>query len=149
VLEHQRRGAGHIHAVVRGDQDVDTLREVWRRVIRERIPDDHPSLWRPDDGAYAPNDGSLQVEHRKDTNPAKLAGYLSKYLSKQHRDDLKGAHRYRASLGLAKPHLERARIPATSDLATAAREASGGTDALSGDGFAWSCNWDKQGHLVE
>lgn len=152
VLEYQKRGAAHIHAAVRGHYPHTELRALWLRVIAAFIPGNHPSLAR-DGGEFAPNDGSVQLEYRADTNPARLASYLSKYLTKQAAEDLAGAHRYRASIGLKQPAVKRFYVAETDDLGNVAGDALIGAGAadcitLAGDLHGWACNWDRRGAIL-
>jgi hypothetical protein len=86
VPEKQARGAWHWHLAVKGRQDVNQLRHLWRKTVGE---------------------GNIDVQQPRggQNRRVTLVSYLSKYLSKGfeagHRE-LNG-HRYRASIGLEVP----------------------------------------------
>jgi len=69
VSEYQQRGAVHFHLAVKGFQNVRLLRSLWLRVVGE-------------------NNGNIDVQaplHKRKGSPwdlAKLAGYISKYITK-------------------------------------------------------------------
>ncbi len=153
VLEWQNRGAAHFHAALAGPQDIGLLRRFWLQAVADLVPASHPSLWREDVGSFAPNDGSLNIEYRSDTNPAKIAGYLSKYLAKQADLAEKGAKRYRCSLGLREP-VETLEVSPDTNPAQVVENAlldAGSTAAtiLVGDEgtTAWGCSWDRRGNV--
>lgn len=89
VPERQSRGAWHFHVAVRGFQNVDLLRKLWR----ECTPD---------------GEGNIHVRApggRKNGTWARgsLISYLSKYISKTLRDreaEMKGRHRFSATEGI-------------------------------------------------
>lgn len=89
VPERQSRGAWHFHVAVRGYQNVDLLRKLWR----ECTPD---------------GEGNIHVRApggRKNGTWARtsLIAYLSKYISKTLGDreaELRGRHRYTTSEGI-------------------------------------------------
>lgn len=87
VAERQERGAWHWHLAVRGRQDVDLLRAVWRRIVGEGNID-----------VSAPKGGATKRQ-------LALVKYLGKYLAKgfQDGDRCLNARRYRASLGIQVP----------------------------------------------
>jgi hypothetical protein len=82
VAEKQKRGAIHFHAAVVGYQDVRLIRKVWLSIVGE---------------------GNIDVQHRGGKKGVqwkrnKLAGYLSKYISKAFDlESFTGRHRYRCS----------------------------------------------------
>lgn len=100
VFEKQKRGAWHAHLAVqrvlpyywKGGQDkklvksFDLLRSMWRGVV----------------GA---NNGNIDVSKRKKErwSPAKIAGYISKYIGKSFGDNLKHENSYSASNGALPP----------------------------------------------
>ena len=81
VFERQKRGAGHWHLAVAGWQRVCILRELWRRVVGEGNIDVRSWAGRGRSGECS----------------AKLAGYLSKYITKEIDERAESAHRYRRS----------------------------------------------------
>jgi hypothetical protein len=81
VFERQKRGAGHWHLAVAGRQNVSLLRTLWRKVVGE---------------------GNIDVRSwsgrgRSGECSARLAGYLSKYISKDINQRPETPHRYRRS----------------------------------------------------
>lgn len=94
VPERQKRGAWHWHLAVVGRQDVDLLRDCWRRIVGE---------------------GNIDVQKPKRGMNKRLAivKYLGKYLTKGFEEsgrELNG-HRYRPALGIRVPH-ESIEVPA-------------------------------------
>lgn len=90
ITELQQRGAIHFHGAVVGYQDVSWLRRCWWRVVGQGM-------------------GNIDVKGPpkrfaegggKTWKASKLAGYLTKYMSKGFNISLHHAHRYWASLGL-------------------------------------------------
>lgn len=66
VPEYQKRGAIHFHLAISGFYPVDTVRKLWRQVVGE---------------------GNIDITSpakikRNSWNPRRIAGYLSKYISK-------------------------------------------------------------------
>jgi len=87
VPEKQKRGAWHWHMAVRGRQDVDLLRSLWRSIIGEGNIDVQPPLGKGKDRQLG------------------LVKYLGKYLAKGFEDghrELNG-RRFRSSLGIEIP----------------------------------------------
>ncbi len=86
VPEKQERGAWHWHLAVKGRQDVDLLRKLWRHVVVE---------------------GNIDVQKPKggQNRRVSLVKYLSKYLAKGIEYGLRelNGHRYRSSLGMSIP----------------------------------------------
>ena len=86
VAERQSRGAVHFHAAVKGFQPVRIIRECW---------------------LSAAGEGNIDVTAPRGSGPdaeARIARYLSKYISKAFADGgLTGRHRYRASKLLVVP----------------------------------------------
>jgi hypothetical protein len=86
VPERQERGAWHWHLAVKGRQDVDLLRRLWRQVVGE---------------------GNIDVQKPKGAQNQRLAlvKYLSKYLAKGFELNLRelNGHRFRSSLGMTIP----------------------------------------------
>lgn len=88
VPERQSRGAWHFHAAVRGFQNVELLRKLWR----ECTPDGEGNIH-----VRAPN-GKAHAWKR-----GSLIRYLTAYISKTLRDrelEMKGRHRYAATQGI-------------------------------------------------
>lgn len=87
VPERQKRGAWHWHLAVKGRQDVDLLRRLWRHIVGE---------------------GNIDVQAPRGKGGDRcllLVRYLSKYLAKGFKEgdrELNG-RRYRASLGIEVP----------------------------------------------
>lgn len=93
VLEYQQRGALHHHAAVKGYQDAAYLRLCWLQVTG--------------------GDGNIDVQAPKGRrNPATIARYLCKYLSKSFGPEghVAGEHRYLTSQGM-NPVLVRFEVP--------------------------------------
>jgi hypothetical protein len=65
VAELQKRGAWHVHIACRGFMWVQTLRRIWRGVVGQ------------DNGNI-----DLSYRHRGQSNPWRIASYLSKYIGK-------------------------------------------------------------------
>ncbi|MEW6245338.1 MAG: hypothetical protein AB1555_01360 [Nitrospirota bacterium] len=87
VMEHQKRGAIHLHIAVKGFQDVRLLRRCWYKVVGN-------------------GQGQVNVKGpRPGSSPVKLARYLSKYISKELEalPRTVGEHRYFCSLGINVP----------------------------------------------
>lgn len=86
VPEQQERGAWHWHLAVKGRQDVDLLRKLWRQVV---------------------GDGNIDVQKPKAGQDRRLGlvKYLSKYLAKGFELGLRelNGHRYRSSIGMTLP----------------------------------------------
>jgi hypothetical protein len=69
VPEQQKRGAWHVHIACRGYMPVITLRRIWREVVGqfEGMPNGNIDL---------------SYRHRGESNPWRIASYLSKYIGK-------------------------------------------------------------------
>lgn len=92
VAEYQKRGAIHFHAAVKGYQNVRYLRQCWYSIVGE-------------------GNGSINIAYKGEYRPHQIAGYLTKYITKEFESDSKkGLHRYRASLGI-KPHATTKYLP--------------------------------------
>lgn len=84
VAERQKRGAWHFHLAVRGFQDVGFLRAQWRSLADGNIDVTNP-----------------RVRGDKSLSSPMIAGYLTKYLSKQFAESHEfNRYRYRASNGI-------------------------------------------------
>ncbi len=141
VPEPQKRGAVHLHAAVRGFQDVRLLRRLWLRVLSEQ---------------GIQGGGSVNVRPPRNARRPKIAGYLSKYIGKAFGGALRtgGAHRYRSSTALkATPtrrimgtwrHLRDALESIFGDAGVGV----GGMVALDDVGAVWGCSWDRDGDAV-
>lgn len=86
VPEKQKRGAWHWHLAVRGRQDVELLRRLWRRIVGEGNID-------------------VQKPNRGENRRLALVKYLGKYLAKGFAEGHRelNRHRFRASLGINVP----------------------------------------------
>ena len=122
AFEQQERGAWHVHAAIDRLPSHFTIRERekgsasgWRHV-RVRSFDYLRRLWRQVVGADNGNidvDGhrrsrhGLQGKYRAGESLAKLAGYVSKYLTKDHQTGPEGRNRWGSTQGinLPKPRL--------------------------------------------
>ena len=132
VAEQQERGAWHWHLAVRGRQNVEMLRTVWRDIVGE---------------------GNIDVSAPKGTRKDQrlyLVQYLSKYLVKGFTNNLKlNKHRFRASRNIQVPSESFTLPPASgrkvSEIALdKLQEAAGSVGFVwDGDGtFAgWACSW--------
>ncbi len=131
VLELQDRGAYHIHAALRGRQNIPLLRAIWHEVIG---------------GA---DRGNIDVQYFRGQR-SRLAKYLAKYLSKDLEEGGRGFHRYKRSRGIKVPE-EVILLPydAALDAELIAHfEARGAKvkfhrNNLSHDGakWLWACSW--------
>lgn len=134
VAEQQERGAWHWHLAVRGRQNVDLLRTVWREIVGEgNIDVSAPKGSRKDQRLY-------------------LVQYLGKYLVKAFAigDRKLNKHRFRSSRNIAVP-MECFTVPIPSDrkiediALDKLKEASGGSVGFVWDGegmlAGWACSW--------
>ena len=132
VPERQERGAWHWHLAVKGRQDVDLLRQLWRYVVGE---------------------GNIDVQKPKPGRNRRLAmvSYLCKYLSKGFKEGIRelNGHRYRSSVGMEIP-TERIVIPQEARRGVASYVVSQLMDRTGtvghvwiGEGGAtgWACSW--------
>ena len=132
VFERQKRGAGHWHLAVAGWQNVTLLRALWRQVVGQ---------------------GNIDVRAVRgsgsgDTS-AKLAAYLSKYITKTLGDQTELAHRYRRSHNIRID--ERVEEYEDGNLARVAEDIfrrfpGGGPNCyiqtdLHAEAFIWACSW--------
>jgi hypothetical protein len=69
VPEQQKRGAWHVHIACRGYMWVQTLRRIWRGVVGEFEGKPNGNI-------------DLSYRHRGQSNPWRIAAYLSKYIGK-------------------------------------------------------------------
>ena len=137
VAEFQKRGALHLHAAVKGYQDVGLLRRKWLRVLADA------NL----------GDGAANVRPPKGRSRVKVAQYLAKYIAGAVEAGVRdfGGHRYRASRGLScQP--QRIGCGTWRDLRTALEDVFGSVGAaiwaavkIEGVGAIWACSWDRQG----
>lgn len=133
VPEKQERGAWHWHLAVKGRQDVDLLRTLWRKVVVE---------------------GNIDVQEPKSKGNRRLAlvKYLGKYLAKGFELKLRelNGHRFRASLGMKVP-VEHIPIPPPGERGSVGGYVLEKLVERSGNlGFAWinehgsvgwACSW--------
>jgi hypothetical protein len=134
VAEQQERGAWHWHLAVRGRQNVELIRTVWREIVGE---------------------GNIDVSAPKGTRKDQrlyLVQYLGKYLVKAFAtgDRKLNKHRFRSSRNIQVP-MECFTVPLRSerkieDVALdKLREASGGSVGFVWDGegmlAGWACSW--------
>lgn len=100
VVEPQERGALHIHAAVPGRQDIKYLRRCWYKALGAS-----PEA----SGADTPGQVNVRAPWKRwggsgyKWNPDKLAGYLTKYLSKTFTESEKNSKRYWATKGIEVP----------------------------------------------
>jgi hypothetical protein len=80
VPELQKRGAWHVHIAIRGYMPVLALRRMWREVVGQ------------DNGNI-----DISYRHRGESNPWRIAGYLSKYIGKAVAQAKPGERTYWAS----------------------------------------------------
>lgn len=133
VAEQQERGAWHWHIAVRGRQDVELLRTLWREIVGE---------------------GNIDVSAPKGTRKDQrlyLVKYLGKYLVKEFAtgDRKLNKHRFRASRNIQVPTQSFTvppRIEGTvRDYALEKLQAAGGAVGFvwNGDGklAGWACSW--------
>ena len=134
VAEQQERGAWHWHLAVRGRQNVDLLRRLWREIVGEgNIDVSAPKGNRKDQRLY-------------------LVQYLGKYLVKAFAtgDRKLNKHRFRSSRNIQVP-MERFTVSLHSDCKVAdialdkLKAASGGSVGFVWDGegmlAGWACSW--------
>lgn len=115
AFERQERGAWHVHACIDKLPPWLTIRESGSgRVLRVRSWDYVRRLWRDVVGRDNGNidlDGHRKTrfgmpgKYRKSESLAKLAGYVSKYLTKDYAEGLAGRNRWGSTqgIGVAKP----------------------------------------------
>jgi hypothetical protein len=133
VFERQKRGAGHWHLAVAGWQQVAVLRALWLKVI---------------------GDGNIDVKSwvgrgRAGECSAKLAGYLSKYITKSAEGHTEFSHRYRKSHNIRiQECVEEYDESDLHRVAIAAIRRFTGRDArfilhgdAGGERFIWACSW--------
>jgi hypothetical protein len=142
VPEPQKRKAIHIHAAVKGYQQVRLLRQLWHQVLQER---------------GITGGGSVNVRPPKNARRPKMARYLTKYITKAFDDGIRdfGGHRYRASQG---ENPEPTTLTASSwrTLRDALEEVfeefgvslAGSVDLDCAEAI-WGCSWDRDGWVVE
>lgn len=133
VAEQQERGAWHWHIAVRGRQDVELLRRLWREIVGE---------------------GNIDVSAPKGTRKDQrlyLVQYLGKYLVKEFTtgDRKLNKHRFRASRNIQVPS-QSFTVPPHSgrkvqEIALGKLQEAGGSVGFVWDGegtFAgWACSW--------
>ncbi len=134
VAEQQERGAWHWHLAVRGRQDVELLRQLWREIVGE---------------------GNIDVSAPKGTRKDQrlyLVQYLGKYLVKAFAtgDRKLNKHRFRSSRKIQVP-MEcftlslRSERPVMDVALDKLKEASGGSVGFVWDGegmlAGWACSW--------
>ena len=139
VLEFQKRGAGHWHLAVRGYQDVNLIRRVWRSIV---------------------GDGAINVRAwasgRMGSDPGRIAGYISKYITKSINDHIPGAHRYRRSRDIVVEEIiEEFDGASLSAVARSVIRRYAGTEAAylftadSGPiSFAWAASWGSRSQVA-
>jgi hypothetical protein len=134
VAEQQERGAWHWHLAVRGRQDVELLRRLWREIVGE---------------------GNVDVSAPKGTRKDQrlyLVQYLGKYLVKAFAtgDRKLNKHRFRSSRNIQVPMecftLSLCSERPVMDVALyKLKEASGGSVGFVRDGegmlAGWACSW--------
>lgn len=133
VAEQQERGAWHWHLAVRGRQDVELLRRLWREVVGE---------------------GNIDVSAPKGTRKDQrlyLVQYLGKYLVKAFAtgDRKLNKHRFRASRNIQVPSESFTVAPGSGnkvrEIALEKLKEAGGSVGFVWDGegtFAgWACSW--------
>lgn len=103
VVEKQERGACHIHAAVKGRQDVNKLRGLWWQALGVKVK------WRrgvPEVlGSESPGNIDVRSSARaKKWRSRNLASYLSKYITKAMQQVAAGKKRYWAPKGIVIPH---------------------------------------------
>ncbi len=133
VFERQKRGAGHWHLAVAGWQRVCLLRELWRRVVGEGNIDVRSWAGRGRSGECS----------------AKLAGYLSKHITKDIGERAEPAHRYRRSHNIVvEEWVEEFEDPDLGRVANAvfARFPGGKPQFIlrseaGSECFIWACSW--------
>jgi len=131
VVEYQTRGAIHFHIAVKGFQNVRLLRSVWWQVVGENM-------------------GNIDVQaplHRRKGSPwdlAKLAGYMTKYITKV-TSELFGKQRYRVAEGIEIPRKQTTVwFPAGVDILQEVFDSIGeniGYRYEAEQGWAWACSW--------
>lgn len=128
VAEYQKRGAIHFHLAVKGFQQVQLLRSIWRSVIGE---------------------GNIDVSRKNYTGRAqwrmaKLAGYLTKYITKDALTAF-GRQRYRVAEGIEIPKKTRIiSFPVGVDWLGEIFDSLGASIKHryeSEDGWAWAASW--------
>jgi hypothetical protein len=138
VLERQKRGACHWHMAVRGRQTVRALRPAWRSIVG--------------DGNI---DATGWLGRGHSDSPARLACYLSKYVSKCINDRVAGLHRYRRSRNIVVAEtVEEHDDPDLGRVTTSVFRRVAGSDPafilrtdVGAVAFVWACSWgsDRNG----
>ena len=132
VAEAQKRGAVHFHLAVKGFQNVELLRGLWRSIIGE---------------------GNIDVQYKRSPagvqwKKSALASYLTKYIGKNMETDL-NEKRFRCSLGIeikGQVIWVPLRVPAK-DYALFRLEAAAGRVGYvwcreeSNGQYGWACSW--------
>lgn len=134
VAEQQERGAWHWHLAVRGRQDVELIRRLWREIVGE---------------------GNIDVSAPKGTRKDQrlyLVQYLGKYLVKAFATGNRklNKHRFRSSRNIQVPmecftHSLRSEHKVADVALDKLREVSGGSVGFVWDGegmlAGWACSW--------
>src|SRR5450830_29508 len=102
TVERQERGAFHIHVAVRGRQVYQLIRSIWQRIVGQTL-----------DGKQA---GQINVRdpHKfgfGKNGAHKLAGYISKYITKDQDSHDLNKKRYWTSRGIAVPEKNYYQLP--------------------------------------
>jgi hypothetical protein len=131
VAEFQKRGAVHFHLAVQGWQNVQYLRHCWHTAIKS-------------------TDGNIQVKAPRNKlgnawHFAKLAGYLTKYISKELCQFATGRQRYRVSEGIEVPRKRFIiEFPVGSDWLQEIFDTFGSDISYRHEspmGWSWACSW--------
>lgn len=133
VVEFQKRGAIHFHVAVKGFQNVRVLRSSWLSIV-------------------GVGQGNVQVETPKNAryksqkwHIAKLAGYLTKYITKDLCGVGSGRQRYRVAEGIEIPRQRTIlSFPIGVDWLQEVFDSLGATLQFryeSKQGWAWACSW--------
>jgi hypothetical protein len=133
VLERQKRGAGHWHLAVAGWQKVPVLRALWRRVVGDGNIDAR----------------SFANRGRPGDCSARLANYLSKYITKSIDEHVEFVHRYRRSHNIVVDECIEEFDDADLDrvAATVFKRVTGRDPQFilrgdaGGECFLWACSW--------
>ena len=104
VLERQRRGAIHSHVAVKGFQDVQLLRNLWKQVVGEGNIDVECKREKTKDGKWRKGNSYRWGK-------ANLANYLAKYITKEPEEENRrievrlNERRFRSSLNIDVPEV--------------------------------------------